>query len=241
MFSDFFLRRLFFLFVSMKANSFGIPSQMPYSLYICTIPAPLQISACLLIIIIMCQLWSSVTPLTYIKMEAFPPPNAVLLHTAYIWLQWSCELLTTCTHSIRGRRTDWFPERLTTQAGVSGVASSSAITASIPILLLWGGHNAFPETVSYVYLAYLGTHHVSLGFCSTTCFGRLEPCLTKHWKSYFTPSKMCMCFNVKTTETERLANCDANKCPRFSHQQQHTILYNMHLLKLQSSKTAKKC
>lgn len=44
--------------------------------------------------------------------------------------------LTICTHSIRGSRTDWFPERLTTQAGVSGVASSSAITASMPILLL---------------------------------------------------------------------------------------------------------
>lgn len=38
-----------------------------------------------------------------------------------------------------GSRTDWFPERLTTQAGVSGVASSSAITASIPILLLCKG------------------------------------------------------------------------------------------------------
>lgn len=45
-------------------------------------------------------------------------------------------VLTTWTHSIRGSRTDWFPDRLTTQAGVSGVASSSAITASIPILLL---------------------------------------------------------------------------------------------------------
>lgn len=45
-------------------------------------------------------------------------------------------ILTTCTHSMRGSRTDWFPDRLTTQAGVSGVASSSAITASMPILLL---------------------------------------------------------------------------------------------------------
>lgn len=45
-------------------------------------------------------------------------------------------VLTTCTHSMRGSRTDWFPERLTTQAGVSGVASSRAITASMPILLL---------------------------------------------------------------------------------------------------------
>ena len=43
---------------------------------------------------------------------------------------------TICTHSMRGSRTDWFPERLTTQAGVSGVVSSSAITASMPILLL---------------------------------------------------------------------------------------------------------
>lgn len=41
-----------------------------------------------------------------------------------------------------GSRTDWFPERLTTQAGVSGVASSSAITASIPILLLCKGKGA---------------------------------------------------------------------------------------------------
>lgn len=44
-------------------------------------------------------------------------------------------LLTTCTHSMRGRRTAWLPDRLTTQAGVSGVPSSSAITASTPILL----------------------------------------------------------------------------------------------------------
>lgn len=43
--------------------------------------------------------------------------------------------LTTCTHSMRGRRTAWFPERLTTQAGVSGVPSSKAMTASTPILL----------------------------------------------------------------------------------------------------------
>lgn len=51
-------------------------------------------------------------------------------------------VLTTCTHSMSGSRTDWFPERLTTQAGVSGVASSSAITASIPILLLCKGTGA---------------------------------------------------------------------------------------------------
>lgn len=44
---------------------------------------------------------------------------------------------TTCTHSMRGSLTAWFPERLTTQAGVSGVASSRAITASTPILLPW--------------------------------------------------------------------------------------------------------
>ena len=43
--------------------------------------------------------------------------------------------LTTCTHSISGSLTAMFPERLTTQAGVSGVASSKAITASTPILL----------------------------------------------------------------------------------------------------------
>lgn len=42
---------------------------------------------------------------------------------------------TTWTHSIRGSLTAWFPDRLTTQAGVSGVASSRAITASTPILL----------------------------------------------------------------------------------------------------------
>lgn len=34
-----------------------------------------------------------------------------------------------------GSLTAWFPDRLTTQAGVSGVASSRAITASTPILL----------------------------------------------------------------------------------------------------------
>lgn len=49
---------------------------------------------------------------------------------------WGRAELTTCTHSMRGSRTDWFPERLTTQACVSGVASSSAMTASMPILLL---------------------------------------------------------------------------------------------------------
>lgn len=44
-------------------------------------------------------------------------------------------ILTTWTHSIRGRRTAWLPERLTTQAGVSGVPSSRAMTASTPIRL----------------------------------------------------------------------------------------------------------
>lgn len=39
-----------------------------------------------------------------------------------------------------GSLTAWFPDRLTTQAGVSGVASSSAITASTPILLPWTTH-----------------------------------------------------------------------------------------------------
>lgn len=34
-----------------------------------------------------------------------------------------------------GNLTAWFPDKLTTQAGVSGVASSKAITASTPILL----------------------------------------------------------------------------------------------------------
>lgn len=43
--------------------------------------------------------------------------------------------LTTCTHSIRGSLTAMFPDKLTTHAGVSGVASSRAITASTPILL----------------------------------------------------------------------------------------------------------
>lgn len=38
---------------------------------------------------------------------------------------------------MRGSRMAWFPERLTTQAGVSGVASRRAITASTPILLPW--------------------------------------------------------------------------------------------------------
>lgn len=47
---------------------------------------------------------------------------------------------TTCTHSMSGSRTAWFPDRLTTQAGVSGVASSSAITASTPILLPCRAH-----------------------------------------------------------------------------------------------------
>lgn len=45
--------------------------------------------------------------------------------------------LTTCTHSMRGSLTAMFPDKLTTQAGVSGVASSRAITASTPILLAW--------------------------------------------------------------------------------------------------------
>lgn len=42
---------------------------------------------------------------------------------------------TICTHSIRGRRTDWFPHRETTQAGVLAVVSSRARTASTPIRL----------------------------------------------------------------------------------------------------------
>lgn len=69
-----------------------------------------------------------------------------------------CTSLVICTHSMRGSRTDWFPERLTTQAGVSGVASSSAITASMPILLLRMRSNAegvpplctWPSTVTRV-------------------------------------------------------------------------------------------
>ena len=45
--------------------------------------------------------------------------------------------LTNCTHSMRGSLTAMFPDKLTTHAGVSGVASSRAITASTPILLAW--------------------------------------------------------------------------------------------------------
>ena len=41
---------------------------------------------------------------------------------------------TFCTHSMSGTRTVWFPLRDTTTAGVSGVASISASTASAPIL-----------------------------------------------------------------------------------------------------------
>lgn len=43
--------------------------------------------------------------------------------------------LTICTHSIRGTRTDVFPHRDTTQAGVLAVVSRSARTASTPIRL----------------------------------------------------------------------------------------------------------
>lgn len=46
------------------------------------------------------------------------------------------DLLTISTHSMSGRRTAWFPDRPMTQAGVSGVASIRAITASTPSLLL---------------------------------------------------------------------------------------------------------
>lgn len=44
--------------------------------------------------------------------------------------------LTMSTHSMRGRRTEWLPERPMTQAGVSGEASIRAITASTPSLVL---------------------------------------------------------------------------------------------------------
>lgn len=57
------------------------------------------------------------------------------LHLGSTLLRAPHPALTTCTHSMRGRRTAWFPERLTTQAGVSGVPSSKAMTASTPILL----------------------------------------------------------------------------------------------------------
>lgn len=43
--------------------------------------------------------------------------------------------LTICTHSIRGTRTDVFPHRDTTQAGVLAVVSRSARTASTPMRL----------------------------------------------------------------------------------------------------------
>lgn len=46
--------------------------------------------------------------------------------------------LTIMTHSIRGRRMAWLPDSPITHAGVSGVASSRATTASTPNLLLYG-------------------------------------------------------------------------------------------------------
>lgn len=42
---------------------------------------------------------------------------------------------TISTHSIRGKRTDWLPQRETTQAGVLAVVSSRARTASTPMRL----------------------------------------------------------------------------------------------------------
>lgn len=59
--------------------------------------------------------------------------------------------LTTCTHSMSGSLTAWFPDRLTTQAGVSGVASSSAITASTPILLPWSVNTQLSDSQSVCY------------------------------------------------------------------------------------------
>lgn len=45
--------------------------------------------------------------------------------------------LTILTHSIRGRRIAWLPDSPITHAGVPGVASSRATTASTPNLLLY--------------------------------------------------------------------------------------------------------
>lgn len=48
-----------------------------------------------------------------------------------------------------GSLTAWFPDRLTTQAGVSGVASSNAITASTPILLPWTTDTQWDHCVTH--------------------------------------------------------------------------------------------
>lgn len=79
--------------------------------------------------------------------------------------------LTICTHSIRGTRTDVFPHRDTTQAGVLAVVSRSARTASTPIRLacMWDAqiklhlpHSSFPcqhilplLRVSFVLLSFI--------------------------------------------------------------------------------------
>lgn len=49
--------------------------------------------------------------------------------------------LTISTHSMSGRRTAWLPDSPMTQAGVSGVASNRATTASTPNLVLWEKKN----------------------------------------------------------------------------------------------------
>ena len=63
-----------------------------------------------------------------------PPSVGVNVHQKQLQKIW--ERLTISTHSIRGRRTAWLPDRPMTQAGVSGVASNRATTASTPNLLL---------------------------------------------------------------------------------------------------------
>lgn len=65
---------------------------------------------------------------------------------------------TICTHSIRGRRTDWLPHRETTQAGVLAVVSRRARTASTPIRLACVGKQK-------------KLHHIrTVGFCCTLGF-----------------------------------------------------------------------
>lgn len=80
-----------------------------------------------------------------------------------------------------GSLTAWFPERLTTQAGVSGVASSRAITASTPILLPCKDTQqqllALPETAA----ASVASPSVSPVFCRMPTASLPSARVPKRW------------------------------------------------------------
>lgn len=83
-----------------------------------------------------------------------------------------------------GSLTAWFPERLTTHAGVSGVASSRAITASTPILLPWkdtGSSSSSSRICSTPASVFVASPRDSPGFCRRPMASLPSARVPKRW------------------------------------------------------------